>query len=252
MIATEQFLRHANHGSSCHPQDLLPQPRTVAKWCAYALALLLPGSFVVLPLLWLYRRYALPSALPIFAPARAGGPGLARLKRLPVAMMRLVMIVIAGTLVAGCASFPAAPHGDGEQVRLAANEGPTVEQPDAPAEGAKSCRNDADNAFKRGAEVVAKVVGGVVTGAALGAVGGVGIAFFAMATSGGGATCLDPTTCGSVGSLVAGMAAIGAVIGAVAGATMALREIESTRPATGMSLPATCSEHRPWRQLWNA
>ena len=31
----------------------------VAKWCAYALVLLLPGSFVVLALLWLYRRYAL-------------------------------------------------------------------------------------------------------------------------------------------------------------------------------------------------
>jgi len=30
----------------------------IAKWCAYALVLLLPGSFVVLALLWLYRRYA--------------------------------------------------------------------------------------------------------------------------------------------------------------------------------------------------
>ncbi len=32
-------------------------PREMAKVCAYGLALLLPGSFVVLPLLWLSRRW---------------------------------------------------------------------------------------------------------------------------------------------------------------------------------------------------
>lgn len=58
MNATEQILHQANRGSWCHRQDLLPQPRTLAKWCAYALALSLPGSFVVLALLWLYRRCA--------------------------------------------------------------------------------------------------------------------------------------------------------------------------------------------------
>lgn len=31
-------------------------PRERAKWCAYALVLLAPGSFVVLPVLWLVRR----------------------------------------------------------------------------------------------------------------------------------------------------------------------------------------------------
>jgi hypothetical protein len=32
-------------------------PREMAKVCAYGLVLLLPGSFVVLPLLWLSRRW---------------------------------------------------------------------------------------------------------------------------------------------------------------------------------------------------
>jgi hypothetical protein len=32
-------------------------PREMAKVCAYGLVLLLPGSFVVLPLLWLGRRW---------------------------------------------------------------------------------------------------------------------------------------------------------------------------------------------------
>ena len=33
-------------------------PRTVAKWCVYTIALLLPGSFVALPLLWYLRHRA--------------------------------------------------------------------------------------------------------------------------------------------------------------------------------------------------
>jgi hypothetical protein len=33
-------------------------PRELAKWCAGALVLVLPGSFVVLALLWLYRRWS--------------------------------------------------------------------------------------------------------------------------------------------------------------------------------------------------
>ena len=35
---------------------MTPPPRQIAKWCAYALALAAPGSFVVLPL-WLLRRH---------------------------------------------------------------------------------------------------------------------------------------------------------------------------------------------------
>ena len=31
-------------------------PRELTKWLAYALVLLAPGSFVLLPLLWLVRR----------------------------------------------------------------------------------------------------------------------------------------------------------------------------------------------------
>jgi|SoiMethySBSTD1v2_1073268.scaffolds.fasta_scaffold21989_2 hypothetical protein len=31
-------------------------PPEVARWCAYALVLLAPGSFIVLPLLWLARQ----------------------------------------------------------------------------------------------------------------------------------------------------------------------------------------------------
>jgi hypothetical protein len=36
---------------------ILPQWQTRAKWCIGALVLVLPGSFVVLGLLWLYRRW---------------------------------------------------------------------------------------------------------------------------------------------------------------------------------------------------
>ena len=58
VIATEQFPPQAPHASSSHSQGLLAQSRTLAKWCACALVLLLPGSFIVLALLWLYRRCA--------------------------------------------------------------------------------------------------------------------------------------------------------------------------------------------------
>ena len=33
-------------------------PRELTKWCAYALLLLAPGSFLVLPVLWLVRARA--------------------------------------------------------------------------------------------------------------------------------------------------------------------------------------------------
>jgi hypothetical protein len=43
----------------------LPAPDTLAKCCALILALLLPGSFIVLPALWLARRRNVAdSALP--------------------------------------------------------------------------------------------------------------------------------------------------------------------------------------------
>jgi hypothetical protein len=32
-------------------------PPGLAKWCAYALIALAPGSFVVLPVVWLIRRF---------------------------------------------------------------------------------------------------------------------------------------------------------------------------------------------------
>jgi len=78
MNATEQFLHQATQRSSRRLQDLLPQPRALAKWCACALVLLLPGSFVVLPLLWLYRRCALLSARPEMLQAVAMRPKLGR------------------------------------------------------------------------------------------------------------------------------------------------------------------------------
>lgn len=58
MIATDQFLHRTLHGSSRHALDLLPQFPALTKWCAGALVLVLPGSFVVLVLLWLCRRRA--------------------------------------------------------------------------------------------------------------------------------------------------------------------------------------------------
>ena len=56
MIASEKFLQHVDNESSHHLQNLPPPPRTFGKWCGYALVLLMPGSFEVLTLLWLYRR----------------------------------------------------------------------------------------------------------------------------------------------------------------------------------------------------
>ena len=35
--------------------------KTCARWCAYALVLLTPGSFVIVPALWLIRRFVLSS-----------------------------------------------------------------------------------------------------------------------------------------------------------------------------------------------
>jgi hypothetical protein len=34
-------------------------PREIARWCGYAFLLLAPGSFVILPVLWLARHVAL-------------------------------------------------------------------------------------------------------------------------------------------------------------------------------------------------
>ena len=56
MNASEQFPQHIDSESFCGPQKQQPQSRTFARWCAYALVLVLPGSFEVLALLWLYRR----------------------------------------------------------------------------------------------------------------------------------------------------------------------------------------------------
>jgi len=47
----------------------VPTPRELTKWCAYALLLLAPGSFVVLPVLWLVRRrQALPALIQVPMP----------------------------------------------------------------------------------------------------------------------------------------------------------------------------------------
>ncbi len=78
MNATEQFLHQATQRSSRRLKDLLPQPRVLAKWCAYVLLLLLPGSFIVIPLLWLSRRWALMSARSEILPAVAMRPKLGR------------------------------------------------------------------------------------------------------------------------------------------------------------------------------
>ena len=44
-------------------RPLTATPRELAKWCAYTLVLLAPGSFIVLPLLWLYRQVALQQSV---------------------------------------------------------------------------------------------------------------------------------------------------------------------------------------------
>jgi hypothetical protein len=49
------------------PHGVITQPvehghsRTLAQFCACVLALLLPGSFIVLPLIWLYRLFTSPA-----------------------------------------------------------------------------------------------------------------------------------------------------------------------------------------------
>ena len=40
----------------------LPASHELGKWCAYILVLLAPGSFVVLPMLWIFRHRALWSS----------------------------------------------------------------------------------------------------------------------------------------------------------------------------------------------
>jgi hypothetical protein len=37
-------------------------PRDLGKWCGCALVLLAPGSFVILPLLWLIRQFGVHTA----------------------------------------------------------------------------------------------------------------------------------------------------------------------------------------------
>lgn len=46
-------------------------PRGFAQWCVYLLILLAPGSFLILPLVWIVRRYA-RSAVGGGDPAAAG------------------------------------------------------------------------------------------------------------------------------------------------------------------------------------
>src|SRR4029077_5171388 len=42
----------------------MPPARDMAKWCACALILLAPGSFVIVPLLWLARQWTARGMLP--------------------------------------------------------------------------------------------------------------------------------------------------------------------------------------------
>jgi len=37
-------------------------PRELGKWCAYALMLLAPGSFIVLPVLWLVTLFGVQAS----------------------------------------------------------------------------------------------------------------------------------------------------------------------------------------------
>jgi len=46
------------------------QARGIAKWCACALILLAPGTFVVLPVLWFARYWAARRGAPSSAPER--------------------------------------------------------------------------------------------------------------------------------------------------------------------------------------
>jgi hypothetical protein len=54
-----------NTGTATHGAIIQPvedgRSRTLAKFCACVLALLLPGSFIVLPLIWLYRLFTSPA-----------------------------------------------------------------------------------------------------------------------------------------------------------------------------------------------
>ena len=52
------------------------ETRAIAKWCACALILLAPGSFVIVPLVWLARRWATRGAAPAPAVERRSADGL--------------------------------------------------------------------------------------------------------------------------------------------------------------------------------
>jgi hypothetical protein len=45
------------------PRLTASSPRELWKWCAYALILLAPGSFVVLAVLWLVRLFGIQASL---------------------------------------------------------------------------------------------------------------------------------------------------------------------------------------------
>jgi hypothetical protein len=49
--------RIANRSQPVHRLPALPSTARLGKWCACAVLLLLPGTFLALPLIWIVRRW---------------------------------------------------------------------------------------------------------------------------------------------------------------------------------------------------
>ena len=71
---------------------------TFPKWCGYALVMLLPGSFEVLALRWLYRRCPLLNAC---------------VKFLGDHMKRLICLLVVSLHLAGCTTLSTVPYSGG-------------------------------------------------------------------------------------------------------------------------------------------
>jgi hypothetical protein len=50
-------MKYLDHARAAVNRLMRSPPRELTKWCAYAVLLLVPGSFLVLPMLWLVRLF---------------------------------------------------------------------------------------------------------------------------------------------------------------------------------------------------
>jgi hypothetical protein len=107
MSANERYLNESQAGSTCKLRGYSSLARGLMKWGACALVVVLPGSFVVLAILWLYRRRAqLKTRLSIQFRDAAG---FVRLNQLSLALVSPFALM-------SCSLNQVAEHGAGESI----------------------------------------------------------------------------------------------------------------------------------------